>query len=264
MSTQSNIENVLKNLYILLAKSEKYALDERKIVVEKKKIFDLLTQLNTHVLECMDEYELTKQSRDRAEREFQRQSDLIIENANKKAEDIYAASVLYTDEALRHINSIINETNVAVSQIYTDMSKKLKEQEILLRENQLELVSELQDLRDTEKYLKLIEDRNKEIEKSKKSSKETKEVKKSSIYANRQTEIKINEDYFEKMGIALEKEAEKEIEQTLMNTVEADIKVNLDADYFKWKEGKDIEKKNEAPKEKSEKFPNVFHRVKKS
>ncbi len=257
MSTQSNIEKVLKNLHVLLAKSEKYALDEKKIVVEKKKILDLLTELNTCIADIMDEYEVTKQSRDKAERDFQRQSDKIIEDANKKAEDIYAASVMYTDEALRRVNSIVDETNVSISKIYEDMSKKLKEQEKLIRENQLELASELQDLRDTEKYLKLMEERNKEIEKEKKSE-EKNEIKRPSIYANRQSEIKINEEYFEKMGIALEQEAEKEIEQTLINAVEAEIKVNLDADYFKWKEGKEIEKKDDTSKEKSERFQKVF------
>ena len=263
MSTQSNIENVLKNLHLLLAKSEKYALDEKKIVVEKKKILDLLMELNTCIANIMDEYELTKQSRDKAERDFQRQSDKIIEDANKKAEDIYAASVMYTDEALRRVNGIVDEANVAISKIYTDMSKKLKEQEQLIRENQLELASELQDLRDTKEYLKLIEERNKEIEKEKKSE-EKSETKKPSIYANRQTEIKINEEYFEKMGIALEQEAEKEIEQTLMKNVETEIKVNLDADYFKWKEGKEIEKKEDGTKEKLERFPNVFKGLKQS
>lgn len=257
MSTQSNIENVLRNLHVLLAKSEKYALDEKKVVVEKKKVLDLLTELNKCISDIMDEYELTKQSRDNAEREFQRQSDQIIEDANKKAEDIYAASVLYTDEALRRVNRIVNETNMAISKIYKDMLKKIEEQEKLIRENQLELASDLQDLRDTEKYLKLMEKRNKEIEKEKKSEAKN-EVKKTSIYANRQTEIKINEEYFEKMGIALEQEAEKEMEQTLMKAVEAEIKVNLDADYFKWKEEQEIGKKNEASKEKGEKFQNVL------
>lgn len=257
MSTQSNIEQVLKNLHVLLAKSEKYALDERKIVVEKKKILDLLTELNVCVTAIMDEYEVTEQSRNKAERDFQRQSDKIIEDANKKAEDIYAASVLYTDEALRKINHIVKETSMAVSNIYTDMSKKLKEQEELIRENQLELVSELQDLRDTNEYLKLIEERNKEMEKEKNLGEENKS-KKSSIYANRQTEIKINEEYFEKMGIALEQEAEKELEETLMKNAKAEIKVNLDADYFRWKEGKEIEKKDDVSKEKSDRFSNVF------
>ena len=60
---------------------------------------------------------------------------------------------------------------------------------------------------DTEKYLKLIEDRNREIQKEKDKEKLA-TSKETSIYANRQTEIKINKEYFEKMGIPLEDDAE--------------------------------------------------------
>ena len=157
MSTQSNIENTLKDLHILLAKSEKYALDERKIVVERAKILGLLKELSAYVSDAMDEYQLTKQSRDKAERDFQRQSEQVIKDANKRAEDVYAASVMYTGEALRRVNNIIDETNTAISEIYMEMTKKLKNQEKVIKENQLELTSELQDLRDTDKYLKLLD-----------------------------------------------------------------------------------------------------------
>ena len=262
MSTQSNIENTLKDLHILLAKSEKYALDERKIVVERAKILSLLKELTAYVSDAMDEYQLTKQSRDKAERDVQRQSDQIIKEANKKAEDVYAASVMYTGEALRRVNSIIDETNIAISKICMEMTKQLKEQEHSIKESQLQLVSELQDLRDTDKYLKLLEERNKEIEKEKKLE-EKDETMETSIYANRQTEIRINEDYFEKMGIALEQEAEKEMEQTLLSDSEPEIKVNLDAEYFKWKDGKQNESKNDVSKAKAERFQNMFKNLNK-
>ena len=257
MSAQSNIENILKDLHVLLAKSEKYALDERKIVVERGKVLDLLNELSISVSDAMDEYQLTRESRDKAERDAQRRSEEIIKDANKKAEDIYAASIMYTGETLRGINGIMDETNEAISKVYMEATKKLKEQEKVIKENQLKLASELQDLRDTDKYLKLLEQRNKEIEKEKKLE-EKNEMIETSMYANRQTEIKVNEDYFEKMGIALEQEAEKEMEQTLLKDVESEVKVNLDAEYFKWKDGKTTENKNDVSKAKSERFQNMF------
>ena len=52
-------------------------------------MLDLLSQLNKAIYEIMDEYELTQQSRDRAEREFKKQGDEIVWNASRKAEDIY-------------------------------------------------------------------------------------------------------------------------------------------------------------------------------
>uniref|UniRef100_UPI004056A7DD hypothetical protein n=1 Tax=Agathobacter sp. TaxID=2021311 RepID=UPI004056A7DD len=256
MSTQSNVENILRNIHVLLSKSEKYALDETKVVVKRQEMLNLLDQLNKCMYNMMEEYEVTKQSRDKAEREFQKRGNEIISDANKKAEDIYAASVMYTDEALSHVNSIVEESDQAIKKIYNDMSQKIKEQEKLIRKNQLELKSQLQDLIDTDKYLKLIEDRNKEIAKEKEENEE--ELKKVSIYANRKTEIKINQEYFEKMGIALEEEAERETQEYKKDIAEAEIKVDFNADYFKWKEGQDLGKKNNIPKDKSEKFQDIL------
>lgn len=249
MSAQDNIEKVLRNVHVLLSKSEPYAKEPSKIILDKQEMLDLLNQLNKAIYEIMDEYELTKQSRDRAEREFKKQGDEIVWNASRKAEDIYAASVMYTDEALNRIQDIIRESNASISEIYASMDRQLKEQERQMKSNQLELKATLQDLVDTEKYLKLIEDRNREIRKDKEQAKNPEE-RESNIYANRQTEIKINQQYFEKMGISLDDE-EEEIEEP-----QAEITIDLDADYFKWKdeqEGDQLDKK-----EKTDRFSNMF------
>ena len=144
---------------ILLSKSEPYAKEPSKVIVDKQEMLDLLAQLNKSMYDIMDEYELTKQSRDRAEREFQKKGDEIVWNASHKAEDVYAASVMYTDEALNRVQDIMKEADDAIAQIYSKMNFELKEQEKLMKHNQLELKSTLQDLADTEKYLKLIEER---------------------------------------------------------------------------------------------------------
>lgn len=212
MSTQDNIEKVLRSLHVLLSKSEPYGREPSKVIVDKQQILDLLSQLNKSVYDIMDEYELTKQSRDRAEREFRKRGDEIVWDASRKAEDIYAASVLYTDEALSRVQNIMKEAKQSVKEIYADMDKSLKEQEELVKKNQLELKSQLQDLVDTEKYLKLIEERNREIRKEKEKGKSG-EDRETSIYANRQTEIKINQEYFDKIGVPLGEEKE-EIEET--------------------------------------------------
>jgi len=125
----------------------------------------------------------------------------------------------------------------------------LKEEEQLIKRNQLELKATLQDLLDTEKYLKLIEDRNKELRKEKEKGNHIEEQE-SNIYANRQTEIKINQDYFEKMGISLDDEVVEE------DIPEVDIKIDLDADYFQWVEEKETEKKKS--KEKTDRFSSVL------
>lgn len=249
MGTQDNIEKVLRSLHVLLSKSEPYGREPSKVIVDKQQMLDLLSQLNKSVYDIMDEYELTKQSRDRAEREFRKHGDDIIWDASRKAEDIYAASVMYTDEALGRVQDIMKDSNESVKKIYEEMDKNLKEQEEMLRKNQLELKSQLQDLLDTEKYLKLIEERNKEIRKEKERSKPLEE-REASIYANRQTEIKINQQYFEKMGIPLdesvEETSEKDNEKDVEDKTAAEVMLELDADYFNWKEQQEEEKKPEG------------------
>ena len=255
MSAQDNTEKILRSLHILLSKSEPYAKEPTKVIVDKQQMLDLLAQLNKSVYDIMDEYELTKQSRDRAEREFQKHGDEIVWNASRKAEDIYAASVMYTDEALNRVQDIMKEADLAFADIYADLDRKLKEEEQLIKRNQLELKSTLQDLLDTEKYLKLIDDRNRELQKEKEKGKPIEEQE-SNIYANRQTEIKINQEYFDKMGISLDDGIVEE------DDPEVDIKIDLDADYFQWKEDQEVNKKEKSSKEKPDKFSSVLKGLK--
>ena len=255
MSAQDNTEKILRSLHVLLSKSEPYTKEPSKVIVDKQQMLDLLSELNKSMYDIMDEYELTKQSRDRAEREFQKKGDEIVWNASRKAEDVYAASVMYTDEALNRVQDIMKEADMAIADIYAKMNFELKEQEKLMKHNQLELKSTLQDLVDTEKYLKLIEDRNREIRRQKESGKPVEERERN-IYANRQTEIKINQEYFDKMGISLDNE--EDVAQEVSETPVVDIKVDLDADYFQWKEGKEIENRAKASREKGERFQNML------
>ena len=169
-------------------------------------------------------------------------------DASHKAEDIYAASVMYMDEALNHMRDIMKEANENVSKIYADLNEKMDIEQRRIKTNQLELKSQMQDLVDTEKYLKIIEERNRELEKQKNEGKP--EEEEASIYANRQTEIKINQEYLDKLGMSVIDETEKEVEADKgvsyaddndeedeeLKNLQAEIRVNLDADYFQWKE----------------------------
>lgn len=169
-------------------------------------MIDLLAELNKCIYAMQDEYELTEQSRNHAEREFRKKGDQIVWDASRKAEDVYAASVIYTDEALSRVRDIINDTNESLEKLCKNMKDKIAEQEKIVKTNQYELKGQLQDLSDTEKYLKIIDDRNKEIERQKNAGKPVEErtidKEEKSIYANRQTEIKVNMDYIRKLGLA--------------------------------------------------------------
>ncbi len=100
MSTQDKLERVLRDIHVLISRSELYDNTGEKIIVEKKKMFEHLNHLNACIYEMMDEYEVTQQSRDKAEREARKKGDAMIFKASRNAEDVYAAAVLYTDDAL--------------------------------------------------------------------------------------------------------------------------------------------------------------------
>lgn len=212
MSSQDKLEKVLRDIHVLISRSEVHSKD--RIIVNKQEMFGLIDRLNSSIYEIMEEYELTKQSRDRAEREHKKQGDKIIWDASRKAEDIYAASVMYTDEALNHIQAIMEESTEQIREAQNAMIQDLEEKKQIVRANQLELKAQLQDLVDTEKYLSLIEERNKEIEREKrKNGRRFDQPKEKSQFEDVKTEIHINREYFRKAGIEVEEtSADKEPE----------------------------------------------------
>ena len=317
MGAQDNTEKVLRSLHVLLSKSEPYPKEPSKVIIDKQQVIDLLAELNTCIYQIMDEYELTTRSRDKAERDFHKKGDQIIWDASRKAEDIYAASVMYMDETLNRMQDIMREANEKVGSIYKNIHEQMEKEEMALKTNKSELKSQLQDLVDTEKYLKIIEDRNREIEREKNEGKPEYEQQKreeKAIYANRQTEIKINQAYLDKLGLSVpeEDETEEEIPAPVireepkpvkikkkapepeppapepgvlreepksaldmygttvddeddeeLRQLEAALRVNLDADYFKWKDEQEAEQQAAAQEEEkasglSGKFKNLI------
>lgn len=256
MGAQDNTEKVLRSLHVLLSKSEPYPKEPSKVIIDKQQVIDLLAELNTCIYQIMDEYELTIRSRDKAERDFHKKGDQIIWDASRKAEDIYAASVMYMDETLNRMQDIMQEADKKVSAIYQEIKEQMDKEELELKTNKSELKGQLQDLVDTEKYLKIIEERNREIEKEKNEGRPEYEQEKreeKALYANRQTDIKINQAYLDKLGLSVPEEPVEEPESVPeepepippvmvededeeLKQLEAELRVNLDADYFKWKD----------------------------
>ena len=231
MGAQDHVEKALRELHIILSQSEVYDKEKSLVIVDKKRIIDALNDLNQGVYEVMDEHEFTKRGREQAEREVKRRGDEIIRDATRQAEDVYAASVLYTDEALKRVQYIMQETMESVKGVYDTMQEALEVEKRKVSENQLELKGSLQDLRDTNKYLQIIEERNKKLAKE---IAEEKEELPPPAYAGVKPEIKINEAYFIEHGFSLETEEEQPEEKE--EKITAEISVNLDSEYFKWKE----------------------------
>jgi hypothetical protein len=162
------------------------------------------------------------------------------------------------DDALNRMQEIMKQANEQMMTIYTQARELMTKEQRAVKANQLELKSQLQDLVDTEKYLKLIEERNREIEKQKAEGLPEEEQERSP-YADRQTKIRVNQEYLEKLGLteveetqvgeSADKEDHSEDATEEKSAVEAEIRVNLDADYFRWKEEQGKEKSQ--PKSKT-------------
>lgn len=236
MGTQDKLERVLRDIHVMISKSELYDKSGDKIIVEKKKMFEHLNHLNDCIYEMMEEYEVTKQSREKGDRKAKKKGDEIIFEASRNAEDIYAASILYSNEALQRVQDMMAETGERVQKILEESMSQMDEHRQLLKSNQLELKSQLEDMVDTEKYLKIIEERNLQLKKEKDGKTEEQTPQEESPYASIKPEIHINEEYFRKAGIPLDEVKE----DTGKKPDAVEVKVDLDAEYFKWKNGENL------------------------
>ena len=246
MGAAERTEDVLKRIHVLFSKAEPYNGSKRRVIVEKADMMNLLKELNECMYDMMDEHELTMQSREKAQRQQQKELDELSFEARKQAEDIYAASVLYSDQALAQIQEIMKVAEEKVDSLHQEMMEAMKEQRQQVKTNQYELKSQLQDFIDTQKYLKLIEDENNRRAKEKDENSEL--PPQTSTYAQAAPEIKINTEYFEKAGLEVPG-ADKPAEDAA-----TDMSADLDAEYFQWKEGEE----GDAPEKKDKSKFSLF------
>ena len=230
MSAQEKTEKVLRDIHVLFSKAEPYEGSKRRVVIDKMRMMNLLKDLNDCMYDMMEEHELTEASREKARRAAQRENDELIFETRRNAEDIYAASLMYSDRSLNEMAEVIKESRNRMDGIYSEMQERIKQELTTIRHNQYELKGQLQGLVDTQKYLRLIQDENVRIAKEKEL--QANAAPEPSPYEDTQIEVHVNEDYFREQGLEdlLEPQPEEEA------VPEVDINVDLDAEYFKWKE----------------------------
>ena len=69
MSAQDKTEEILRQMHILLAGSECYESIGSKIILDKKRMLELLAELNNAIYAMLDEDELKTRGKERARRE---------------------------------------------------------------------------------------------------------------------------------------------------------------------------------------------------
>lgn len=264
MGAQERTEKVLRDIHVLFSKAEPYQGSSIHVVIDKSEMMELLKELNSCMYDMMDEHELSAQKRDKVNREMKKQGDDIIFEATRKAEDVYAASIMYTDNALHRIQDIMKETNRSLEEIYQETRDRISKEQQIVRRNQSELKSQLEEFIDTQKYLHLIEEENhrQQLENGKEESRGYSGSRETSPYAGLQPEIKINKDYFIQNGIPLEEEEEQSDVRSQEQSEEEQeaLARELDEEYFAWKEEEDAEKEEESS-EKEKKGFSLFSKI---
>ena len=154
------VEQILRAIHILFSKGEMYHDLPDKIILSKREMFELLEKLNYAVVEVMDRYEATTRAKEKARQEMEQEGQKIIDAAGKEAEDVYAASMLYTDSTLNDLYAMVDETKSSLREEYIRFEDSMNEQMELIQTNQRELLDQLRALAQGQKYLDLINDYN--------------------------------------------------------------------------------------------------------
>lgn len=203
----TRVEEIVKKIHILFAKSEAYQNSPDLVVLSKTEMFTLLEQLNEAIYEVLDKYEATTRAKEKARLETERQASEIIAEAKKGAEDVQAASLTFTDSAIDELAALIDTTTQSIRTQYLEFLAAMDEKQEALKENRAQLKDSLAELNDNEAYLKVLEEvrAEREAEKEEERLKEIEEGKRAK--SDNETDTKKNAEGSDKKPAASEKAA---------------------------------------------------------
>lgn len=262
---QEKLEQILRQIYLMLSNCEESAYSSEDLIVPKKRIFQLLEELNYTVYDMMEQYEGTMASRERGLAEHERKMAQIKEEAKGRAEDTYAASLLYAREMFMEMRETTEQLCRNLRKEYNDALRGYEESLRYLQENEDSMVEQMNLMMDSKKYLRLIEQQNREKDKKQELTEEEKkrlaerEAEKAEIAAAEAAselnqklsapivvqvneQPKVPEGFGKKQGKKKKYAPSQALEET---TVEGEGVVEpvlpsseeLDGEYFDWKDG---------------------------
>lgn len=159
---QEKLERIMRRIYVLLSNCKESAYSAEDLIVPRARLFSLLEELNYAVYEMMEQYEATAASRERAVAEQERKMAQIKEDAENRAEDTYAASLLCARDMLLEMQHISEKLCQNVRKEYDTVLKTYDERMKFLHENEESTMEQIRMMNDSKKYLRLIEQQNKE------------------------------------------------------------------------------------------------------
>lgn len=152
------LEQTMKKIHIYLANCKPSAYSSEDLIVSKTRLFALLDELNYAVYEAMEEYEVTVAARDRGIALAERQAADIKEEALRRADQIHASSLLYTQEAITDVKTIMEDIYEKIRIEYEMMLMNYEEKMHYLEQDSMEIVSQLQSKAEAKTYLRMVED----------------------------------------------------------------------------------------------------------
>ncbi len=161
---QEKLEQIMRQIYLMLSNCEESAYSSEDLIVPKKRIFQLLEELNYTVYDLMEQYEGTVTARERGLAEHERRMAQIKEEAKGRAEDTYAASLLYAREMFMDMRKTTEQLCQNLRKEYNEALRNYEESLRYLQENEDSMVAQMNLMMDSKKYLRLIEQQNKEKE----------------------------------------------------------------------------------------------------
>ncbi len=161
---QEKLEQIMRQIYLMLSNCEESAYSSEDLIVPKKRIFQLLEELNYTVYDLMEQYEGTVASRERGLAEHERKMAQIKEEAKGRADDTYAASLLYAREMFMDMRKTTEQLCQNLRKEYNEALRSYEESLQYLQENEESMVAQMSVMMDSKKYLRLIEQQNKEKE----------------------------------------------------------------------------------------------------
>lgn len=182
-------EQIIDKLNNIIDNAQIMPLSSGRIVVSKDEISSLLSELKTVVQGELKQYREINDRRGKIITDAKKEAEDIIYEAEQEASrirvtkrinsygtafrsdklskdetlalrtanDIYAASLIYTDEMLTEVNDMVSEAYDMLTSQYDRIIKNLEEKVTLISANKAELMHDLKELSKEERYSQILE-----------------------------------------------------------------------------------------------------------
>jgi len=264
---QEDLERIMKRIFLLVSNCKESEYSKEDIIVPKARLFALLEELNYAVYDMMEKYEATAASRDRAMADQEHKMAQVKEDAERRAEDTYAASLLCARDMLLEMQRVTEKMCQGIRKEYDIAMKDCEDRLKFIHENEESTVDQIRSMTESKKYLRLIEQQNREkdeahelTEEEKKEREARAEELREIAQAEAATELnrklaapivvqvheqpKLPEGFDKKQGKKKKYTPNANLEETVVEgegvvdpeaATSAELSAELDQEYFDWK-----------------------------